>query len=78
MVPKGKRPTAREYITKILERPMGYEDLEMIEYFEELERKERVITNFLFYLEKNAKELKPGEARLTYFTMLKDLKRFLS
>ena len=78
MVPNWKRPTAREYITNILERPMTDEDLEMIKYFEELERKGRVITNFLFYLEKSAKELKPGEARLTYFTMLKDLKRFLS
>lgn len=77
MVPNWKKPSSREYISDILERPLTDEDLEMIKYFEELERKERAINEFVKHLERRYNESRPGEMKMTYYSMLKELKMFL-
>lgn len=77
MVPNWKRPSARNYITDILDRPMTDEDLEMINYFEELERKERAIEEFKKHLERAYTTSSPGEAKMAYYTLLKDLRKFV-
>ena len=38
MIPNYKRPQINEYIFDILERPMTYEDLEMINYLQQIEK----------------------------------------
>jgi hypothetical protein len=77
MVPNWKKPSSREYISDILERPLTDEDLEMIKYFEDLERKERAINEFVKHLERRYKESRPGEGKMTYYTIIKELKVFL-
>lgn len=78
MVPNWKRPKTRDYITDILDAPPTDEDFEMINYFEELERKEKAINEFLKYLERCFRECPAGDARMTYYRVIKDLKTFLS
>ena len=50
MIPNYKRPQINEYIFDILERPMTDEDLEMINYLQEIEKENKELKKQLEYL----------------------------
>jgi hypothetical protein len=66
-----------EYIMKLVKRPLSNEAIEMITYFEELERKERAIKEFGKYLQRLSDNSPKGEERMIYFKLYKDLKKFI-
>lgn len=77
MLSEHGQPGAMGYILKLNGGLLSEEDKLMIKYIEELERKERAINQFVKHLERRYNDCAPGEARMTYYSIIKELKVFL-
>lgn len=78
MLSEQGRPSVRAYILKLKGGFLSEEDDLMINYMENLERKERAVKEFIKYIERRISNTAPGEAKMIYYGIVKDLKKFLS